>query len=145
MRNQDEIVNRVKEVSKSDLFGVMTSDLLAYLDFEHAKEFLKEGTTKEEWEAGDDPYPKKEENIKEEIVNYMPFAFGKANDCRGLSATRSINHMQAWLWLLGDAEYEKIEAIPYQHYGKEKLIAICEMLGLDWKQWDNGARTNGEE
>ena len=32
----------------------------------------------------------------------MTFAWDKANNERNLSAGRSINHFEVWLWLLGD-------------------------------------------
>jgi hypothetical protein len=53
--------------------------------------------------------------------------------------------MMGWLWLLGDEElHNKIEAIEYEHYGKEKLIAICEHFGWDWKKLDDGRRVNSD-
>jgi hypothetical protein len=46
------------------------------------------------------------------------------------------------MWLMGDEEYaawRSIETnVPYCHYGKERLIAVCERYGLDWRAWDNG-------
>ena len=31
----------------------------------------------------------------------------------------------------------------YQAYGKPQLVKICEFLGLDAAQWDDGVRTDG--
>jgi hypothetical protein len=47
------------------------------------------------------------------------------------------------MWLMGNKALEGMEEIEYEHYGKEKLIYVCEFFGLDWKQWDDGVRTNG--
>lgn len=118
-----------------------STDLVEFLDFDNAKDFLKENATKEEWDKT--ITPNTQEAIKSKILDYMPFAWEKANGMRGISANRSIDHMTAWLWLYDDNLLEKVEEIEYEHYGKEKLIAICEHFNWDWKQWDDGIRTNG--
>jgi hypothetical protein len=50
------------------------------------------------------------------------------------------------MWLLGVTEVaywkNNIESIPYQHYGKERLIAICNRYGIAWKQLDDGQRVD---
>lgn len=143
MRTQDEILARLQEVLRRDLFGFERDSYLGMLDFDHVKNFLKPTVTSEEWNA------ELETNTYEALVNeiheYMPFAWDKANDMKGVSAIRSKDRMQAWLWLLNDDTYlNHWELIPYEHYGKEKLIDICEHFGWDWKHWDNGVRSNGE-
>lgn len=47
MKTQKEIVDKINEIKDEDFFGFRVSDLLEYLDFEHAKEFLKPEATKE--------------------------------------------------------------------------------------------------
>jgi hypothetical protein len=74
----------------------------------------------------------------------MPFAWEKANDCRGLSANRSIEHMTAWLWMLGDDLADKMDGL-YEYYGKPCLRAICEKYGCKWQQWDDGVWRNSED
>lgn len=77
------------------------------------------------------------------MIEYMPFAWEKANNCRGLSAGRSLAHYTAWLWLDGDNEiWPTLE--DYEYYGKDKLVEICNYLGIDSKQWDDGIRKNSE-
>jgi len=119
--------------------GTKRGTLIDFLDFEHAKPFLKDGVTEKDWT----PKQVIEEVIKKEILGYLDFAWDKANNCRGLSAGRSVEHIEAWLWLLGDEELEKrFDAVEYEHYGKEKLILISDALGFDWKKVDDGVRTN---
>jgi hypothetical protein len=139
MKSQDEIVEKIKS-EKDDFFGAKRGDWIDFLDFEHAKEFLKPEVTAEEWK----PKENTPEGIKACIINYLPFAWDKANGCRGISANRSINHMEAYLWLLGDEEFtEKFNHIEYQYYGKDALIAVSEYVGFDWRAVDDGIRTNG--
>ena len=140
LKTEDEILQRIEDVEDDDPFGVMRGDLIEFLSYEKARPFLKEGVTAKEWEEVRRPLTRAA--VIEEIKNYMPFAWEKANDCRGLSASRSIDHMKAYLWLLNDGSYEEMEKIEYEHYGKEKLIFVCEHCGLDWEQWDDGVRTN---
>ena len=84
-----------------DIFGFIRTDLICTLPYEHAKPFLNEEVNKEEWELKSCPRPT---GVLAEMKKYMNFAWDKANNCRGLSACRSLMHMQAWLWLLGEDE-----------------------------------------
>lgn len=139
-RTEEEIVAKIHVMKESDFFGFITSDLVHYLSYENAKQFLKPEITEEKWT----PLKRERDSITDQMYEYMEFAWDKANNCRGLSANRSINHMQAWLWMLGeDLASEEIE--DYSHYGKPQLRAICEKFGWDWKKWDNGRWANNDE
>lgn len=140
MRTQDEIVNRINERTKEDILDFETGVYIPFLDFEHAKPFLLKGITNEQWVRI--YIVNSKENILSEMLGYMPFAWEKANDCRGISANRSISHFEAWLWLMDDGFLDEFNAIEYEHYGKEKLKAICDKYGWDYKLWDNGVLTN---
>lgn len=129
IRTQQEILDRVNTVD--DFLGTQKSDLIAYLDFEHAKEFLNEEflakveAGEEKWEANTDP--------KKEIIEYIPFAFGKAYDQRGISAGRSLMHMASWIWLDDEDFYNEIkdDLEDYDNYGLPELIRICKHYGIE--------------
>lgn len=140
MRTQEEIVVRILEKSENDFLGFETSEYYGFLDYAHAKPFLKHETPEEDWNRHS-IYPSVG-NLLVTMLGYMPFAWEKANDCRGISAIRSIDHYKAWLWLMDDGFLEQFNAIEYEHYGKEMLIAVCEKYEWNWKQWDNGIRSN---
>jgi len=137
MKTQEEIVKRISERKGSDLLGFEKNEYIYFLDYEHAKPFLKDDTDPKNWRQ------EKREPAKI-IKNYMSFAWDKANGCRGISAGRSLKHMVAWLWLDKQdkflKEWNNLE--DYEYYGKPQLIAICELYGIDWKQYDDGVRTN---
>lgn len=145
MKTQDEILSRIAEVKENgeDFFGATRGDLIDFLTFENAKPFLIDGMTEEEWSKS--MKTADEESIKIAATSYLPFAWEKANNCRGLSASRSIDHMKAYAWMLGDEAYKGLEEIEYEHYGKEKLIYMSELVGFDWKSHDNGIRTNTDD
>ena len=134
MKTQDEIVNRILERKDNDFFGWEIECLISYLIFENAKQFLKNDVTEMEWK-------RETKTPKQVMKDYMPFAWEKANDKRGLSAGRSMCHYKAWLWLDGDEEiYPMLE--DYNFYGKPQLIEICNYLGIDPSEYDDGVREN---
>lgn len=139
MRTQDEIVKRIEERKTDDIFGFEWTEYILWLDFEHGKPYLKDEAKKEDWD-----YPIKETGLNK-IRNYMEFAWGKANNCRGISASRSISHMIAWLWIDDNPIWEEVEKMyknNYCYYGKDILVFICEKLDIDYKHLDDGIRTN---
>jgi hypothetical protein len=147
MRTQEQIVNKIKMVKAKDQdwMGTISGDLITYLEFNNAKQFLSDKyirdnkICKENWVT--------EINEKDHILNemkeYMSFAWDKANDFRGLSASRSMDHYTAWIWLLGDEDYFG-DLGDYKYYGKDNLKKICDKYGWDSKQWDDGVRLNEE-
>ena len=139
MRTQKEISDRIKELQLTDFLGFQQRDLIMRLEFETAKPYLAEGCLESEWRA----LPLDAESIKAEMLDYMPFAWEKAKNFRGLSASRSLSHYEAWIWLLGDEDnFEDLQA--YNYYGKDQLVAICDFYGWDSSQWDDGVRLNHE-
>ncbi len=140
MRTQEEILKRIEARKEHNCLGSEIHEYIYYLDYEHAKSFLKDGIKGEDWEQD----RKEKKTPAEMIKDYMSFAWDKANNCRGISAARSIMHMIAWLWMDGQDVFLKKwnELKDYEYYGKPQLIAICELYGIDWKQWDDGVRTN---
>ena len=140
MRTDDEVIARVHEVAKSgrDWLGTEQSDLIVRLPFDAAKPFLNEKATSEDWTV----QPRDRESVLAEAKEYMSFAWDKANNCRGISAGRSMSHYSAWMWLIGE---DFGDLTDYEHYGKPQLKAICDRFGWDSSQWDDGIRVNSED
>lgn len=136
-RSQDEIVAEIERIKEGDFFGFKTSDLIGYLDYEHAKEYLKPEVTAEEWARS----PSDRESILKEMEEYMEFAWDKANKERGISAGRSLAHFTVWVWMIGDQDrFGDLER--YQYYGKDHLRKLCDAYGWDADKWDDGIRIN---
>lgn len=137
MRTNEEIVDRIRseEVLGRDMFGFERGDLLSYLDFETAKQFLKTDAKGENWKT----LPRDRESVLKQMQDYMEFAWDKANGKRGLSAGRSMSHYMAWVWVVGD---DLGDLTKYEFYGKDNLVKICERYGWDHKIWDDGVREN---
>lgn len=137
MRTDEEILEKIKEIENEDLFGFMRTDLIIRLPFNLAKSFLKDNVKESDWKIA----LRDRDSVLAEMLEYMPFAWDKANSFRGLSAGRSMNHYSAWIWLAGDDLGNLNE---YEYYGKNNLVRICEHYGWDHKQWDDGVRRNSE-
>ena len=135
MRTDQEIIDRINARKEVDFFGFELTDLLIRLPFELAKPFLNPDVKGEDWKV----QPRDRDSVLKEMLEYMPFAWDKANNCRGLSAVRSMSHYTAWVWLAGDDLGDLTE---YEFYGKDNLVKICDHYGWDSSQWDDGERTN---
>lgn len=137
-RSAEEIIARIEAGEDEDWLGTFRSDLICNLSFDDAVLFLREGVTKEDWESATVKGP------LQEAREYLEFAWGKANGCRGISASRSIDHFRAWLWLAGVDDFDEIAAREYQFYGKPVLVIVSVALEVDWKALDDGMWTNME-
>jgi hypothetical protein len=127
-RTQAEIVERIEARKDDDFFGFEIGDYIVRLDYDHAKPYLKDDVTREEWETTDlDPL--------QEAKEYVEFAFEKARGQRGISASRSLCHYIAWIWLSGDdafaAEVLKMSSTDYAPYGIPVLKHICNKYGWE--------------
>lgn len=138
MKTIEQIKARIHEVEARDFFGAHTSDLLMRLPFDEARAWLKPEATREEWDAMERKAP------LDDLRDYLPFAWGKANDCRGLSAQRSLDHVMAWLWLAGFDDVVEQQFKTYSHYGKRQLVIASLLVDFDWRQHDNGEWVNDQ-
>ena len=137
MRTDKEIIKRIEEIEYRDVFGFETIDLIARLPFDQAKPFLKPEASEQDWQ----PASRNRDDLLQEMLDYMPFAWEKANNCRGISACRTMHHYNTWTWLAGD---DFGDLTGYQFYGKDNLVRICKHYGWDHTQWDDGKRVNSE-
>lgn len=125
MRTQDEIVVRAKNPEVDDLFGFAQEVLVPALDFEHAREFLKDPENTE-WSG-----PLSTEDIEEHAKGYLEFAIGKIIDHRGISASRSVVKLTEYAWLLGrDDVVSEMGNTEYPQYGAPMVRAFA--LGMGW-------------
>jgi len=123
IRTQDEVVARIREVQIDRLWEFATEILVAYLDFEHARGFLRPEVTSAGWIQLD---PADRQAIRAALREYLHFAWKKVLDHRGLSAGRSIDKLGAWAWLLGDDEVVAVLADEsrYTPYGAPMLAYL---------------------
>lgn len=127
MREHAEIVERIRSIDREggrDFFGAEKGELLMQLEFADAKEFLVADADPKDWA------PVTLAEGRESAIAYVPFAIGKIDAHRGLSAGRSVDHMRSWIWLHGtDEQVAAFEAAEYTNYGAPKVKAFCEAMG----------------
>jgi len=68
----------------------------------------------------------------QDFLDYMNFAWEKAEDERGISACRSIEKLSTWLWLFGRDDLRRLidDDELYNPYGAPALIAVCNEMGI---------------
>ena len=136
MKSAEKIKGKINAGFANDVFGLAFNDLVEALPFADAKgylkdEFLMKDSAEAEWESS---RIKTDDDVKARMLDYLPFAWEKAEDQRGLSADRSIRHFAAWAWLIDNEFYEKIEDMynnNYFPYGEPILAYISEKLGFE--------------
>ena len=119
MPTQDQILSRIQEKAEEAL-NFENEVLIPHLDFEHVQEFLKAGVTAEEWNREECIPPLKEAKM------YMEnFGWPKAIGHRGISASRTVQKMAAWAFLMDDAKAMSIiETSAYPMYGVPVLLKL---------------------
>lgn len=135
IRPHDEIVEKYKDVkAEESFFDFRPEVLIQFLTFESAKPFFKpeyvaevEAGTKE-W-----TYVDTIEEAAQDFLDYMNFAWGKAEDERGISASRSIQKLSMWLWIMGREDLADIihKDSLYNPYGAPALIEVCRLMGIE--------------
>lgn len=143
MPSSAEILARFKERLPGDPLGFEVEEYVDYLSFQDVMSLAgigiapKEGITEAEWEAARPKLTR--EFMLAKMLDYMPFAWEKANGKRGVSASRSVSHYLAWTWLAGDRKFsarlDRKLATHYAPYGKPLLRIICKHYGWDAEQW----------
>ncbi len=130
MKTQVEIAEKLLKHA-GQIMDFTPEVLLHYLDFAHAKSRLKPEVTEEEWDKLRTPLTP--EGVTEEMKRYMDaIGWDKAENHRGISASRTVQKMQAWLWLLGDVDLYNFAGDDknYPQYGAPILKAISEKYGF---------------
>lgn len=131
MRTQEEVAERFE--TSTSMFGFEKEVWISYLDYAHAKPFLKGEVTEEDWSK--DVKALDEPTVLADMRSYAAFGWEKIIDHRGLSAGRTVEKMCAWLWLLGTPQADELikfaeDEANYPQYGAPILSRICETYGF---------------
>lgn len=124
MRTEEQILARIEQVKAKDWLGTSQQSLAVFLSAESVRPLMPDDEDLADWKAAS----KERTAIVAKLTSYMEFAIGKATGHRGISAGCSIEHFQAWLWMLDD--YDKIDWDKYTNYGAPILRQICELYEI---------------
>ena len=87
------------------------------MTYETVKPFLNDELTEKDHKV------ETQGSILDNAIDYLDFAYEKANNKRGISAGRSMMHYRAWLWLLGTDDFDEMTD-NYTDYGLPQLDMI---------------------
>lgn len=136
LASKEQIKQRIKLLLQSGDIHNTVTDLMIYLPYDDAKDFVRNNVSEDDWAYRITKFLTRE-NVVNDIINYMPYAWHTANEMQGSRIARSIQHIQNWLYLLG--EFNAVTDIEYfSCCGKPQLRAVCEKFGINWKLYDNG-------
>lgn len=131
MKTQIQIeaeVQRLIDPTRPSELPWRAETLTEFLPFEKVRGFLPENAEPADWvhltlDRG---------TVVKEMENYMTFAWGKVHTHMGLPASRSIERMLGWLWILEDFELVAFAEDPknFPQYGAPILRKICERYGF---------------
>lgn len=137
MRSQEDILNRFNAIRRSgkDIFGFRQEALLEAMILETAKRTeLMSDLDSDSWTEPD---------VESTARAYLLFAVGKAVSHRGLSAGRSIEKLEEWLWVLGDeVVFNAFVDADYPQYGAPKLQVLVKAWDME-STVDEYVRTDG--
>lgn len=109
--------------STNDFFGFRREALVDAMEFETASDLVEEDVTADDWDEPD---------VMATASDYLEFAIDKAHNHRGISASRSIQKLEEWLWCLGDQQLlARFIESPYHQYGVPKLAVLVDAWGVD--------------
>jgi hypothetical protein len=136
VRSFEEIVAKVQE-TRGEIFSFHAEVLVPFLPFDIAKQFLVADAKAENWK----PTPFDRETVLGEMRTYMAeYGWPKATEHRGLSASRTVDKMRAWSWLLGDDKAVELCDGDYAPYGAPILKALSDYFGFPVPDSDGAKR-----
>lgn len=131
MKSIIDLLNKINEEGEPGKTSLdfLYNDLLQFLPFNIAKDYLSKETTAEEWEMYYRPL--KKGNVIGLMESYMSTAWDSCLNKRPTSSSTSLAHYKTWLWILEDQEsidYLNIEE-NYTCFGAPILKYICDRYG----------------
>lgn len=122
MKSINEVIEFTKVEGAKALFNFYVDPLTEFMSLEVANSSgLFKDLSEEDWAHTVKEYNR--DNVLMSMKDYLPFAFEKAREERGLSASRSIQKMRTYLFMLNDIELcSEIE--DYTDYGLPQLEKI---------------------
>lgn len=140
MRTPEEIVERIDKIREAgdDFFGFRQEVLTAALPWGHLEQYLREDLPAEEKQVYRDGRVERTEAwLLNEAKEYFHFAIGKIIDHRGISASRSVEKLTEYAWLLGrDDLVEAMDGTGYSKYGAPIVLLFGATMGFSLPELD---------
>jgi hypothetical protein len=128
MRTDGDVMTRVGFLEgPRDMFGWRREVLIQFgLSFEFAEKWRSNEATLESWGVPSD------ERTRQAASKYLKFAMGKASDHRGVSASRSVDKLMEFAWLLGNEtlQQDMERSQDFKQYGAPLLKAFAVVMDM---------------
>ena len=136
LRTPAEIVDKLRRRRQVNVLGHVPLVLAIHLSAHDIQEFI--AVDPHVWT----PRSMTNDGLVAEMREYMMFAWKRVREHDGMSGTRSVEKMGAWLWLLGDDEAWRYTdaACHYRPYGAPVLAYICARYGFPIPEGDDLTR-----
>lgn len=125
MLTQDQVLSAIRGGRKSRCLD--RRDFARLIDFFPVSDLEVFGFTLKEGVEVPDPKPWTEEEVRAQMARDLAFAFEKAHDQRGISASFMYEVVKMWMWVLED---ELQDFNDYAPYGLPLLRAVAQKYGL---------------
>lgn len=143
-RTYKEIVVKGRELLVEFIGSFTIDDLVGYLPYKYAKEFIKKETTSDEWEMYKREY--KIKNVIQDMADYMKIAWETVVEGNASPVATMMEHYQNWFWLIGDDVMTAMcKEYDFNSCGRSTLIKICKFLGIDHTEFDDRCKKMEEE
>lgn len=124
------ILQRIEQIAKYDMFGEYRPRLIRFLDYEHAKPFLKHEVSEDDWQ------PHGDDELRAELHRYMEDWWKqKVEDGRGISVHRGraqvvnllfLAGVEAWTFIGMDSD----EGMDGGWYQEDAYNAVADVFGM---------------
>lgn len=131
--DQDDIVRRLEQGRQDDWAGEETMQLLSFLDYAHAKPYLKDEVTASEWGQGDQEPQERQAidnaRLRELLAHYRDWWAQKVRDGRGISVHRGRSFMVNLLFLAGVEGWEVLRDMDGGWYQEDAYNWTADIFG----------------
>lgn len=125
-RTQEQILARFQEAAEDDLFGFRREVLALAMTADTIRQALPKVEDPE-----DAAVTLGLDQLADEAREYLAFAIEKILNHRGISASRSVDKLTEYAWLLGrDDVVQAMAEAEYPQYGAPKVRAFA--TGMGW-------------
>lgn len=136
-RSEADIMAKLQE-PQYDCMGFRREVLLTCVSWDLKKSQYRQDYV-DKVEKGEEKAPATITDVREvvqDMLDYLVFGWMKALDQRGISASRTVEKISAWCWLLGREDLAELVDRDdlYNPYGMPALIEVSKALGIEVPQ-----------
>ena len=128
----EQIVGMMQRIESEDFFSEFCPALMPYLPYEHAKPFLDDGVTPEQWqEAVGDGDRDNDATLRDQFQYYAKWWKEKIEHERGISVWRAKYQFALRMFLAGMPEWETLLSMDDGWYTRDAYEMARELCGLE--------------